>query len=120
MKKSTGLAIIAVSLFQGKEAEADSNGIMPYYLTPVAGNIPNRNVLAGTVAQNSGFVDGKSYLAKWTRLEDDATYGPQYGWTKVQEVTDPMAIIKAEQELGEGRIFDVVKATSEVSQEQEN
>lgn len=121
MNKNSGLAIVAVSTFQGKDAQPDVNGFNSIYLTPVAGVIPNRNVLAGTVAKNSGFEEGKSYLAKFVRLEDDPTYGAQFGWTKVSEVTNPMDIIKAEQELGAGNIYDVDRVSTrvETTQEQE-
>ena len=114
MNKNSGLAIVAVSTFQGKEAQADVNGLMPIYLTPIAGTIPNRNVLAGTVAKNSGFEEGKSYLAKFTRLEDDPDYGVQFGWTKVQEITDPLAVINAEASLGAGNIYDAVRSGARV------
>lgn len=101
------LVIVAISAFNGEDAREDSNGLMPVYLTPIAGKSPNRNVIAGTVAKNSGLEVGKSYLVKWTRLEDDPTYGPQFSWTKVAEISNPMDIIKAEQELGAGTIFSV-------------
>ena len=119
MNKNAGLAIVAVSKFQGENAGTDVNGLMPVYLNPICGNIPDRNVLSGTVARNSGFEEGKSYLAKWTRLEDDAEYGVQYGWTKVNEITDPLAIISAETQLGAGKIFkvaSVVESTVETQQ----
>ena len=107
MNKNAGLAIVAVSKFQGENAKEDSNQLMPMYLNPICGNVPDRNVLSGTIARNAGFEEGKSYLAKWTRLEDDAEYGVQYGWTKVNEITDPLAIINAEAQLGAGRVFKV-------------
>ena len=107
MNKNAGLAIVAVSFYRGENAKEDSNGLMPVYLNPICGDIPDRNVLSGTVARNSDFEEGKSYLAKWTRLEDDAEYGVQYGWTKVNEITDPLAIINAEVQLGAGRVFKV-------------
>ena len=107
MNKIAGLAIVAVSNYRGENAKEDSNQLMPVYLNPICGNIPDRNVLSGTVARNSGFEEGKSYLAKWTRLEDDEEYGVQYGWTKVNEITDPLAIINAEAQLGAGRVFKV-------------
>ena len=107
MNKNAGLAIIAVSMFQGENSGADVNGLMPVYLNPICGNIPDRNVLSGTVARNSGFEEGKSYLAKWTRLEDDEEYGVQYGWTRVNEISDTLAIINAEAQLGAGRVFRV-------------
>ena len=107
MNKNAGLAIVAVSMYQGENAKIDTNGLMPIYSNPICGNVPDRNVLSGTVARNAGFEEGKSYLAKWTRLEDDAEYGVQYGWTKVNEITDPLAIINAEAQLGAGRVFKV-------------
>lgn len=119
MNKNSGLAIVAVSTFQGKEAQPDVNGLNSMYLTPVAGTIPNRNVLAGTVAKNSGFEEGKSYLAKFARLEDDPTYGPQFSWTKVSEVTNPLDIINAESSLGAGNIYDVDRVSSKVESTQE-
>ena len=119
MNKNAGLAIVAVSSFQGENSGADVNGLMPVYLNPICGNIPDRNVIAGTIARNAGFEEGKSYLAKWTRLEDDEEYGVQYGWTKVNEITDPLAIINAEAQLGAGRVFKVssiVESTVETQQ----
>ena len=119
MNKNAGLAIVAVSKFQGENSGADVNGLMPVYLNPICGNIPDRNVLSGTVARNSGFEEDKTYLAKWTRLEDDAEYGVQYGWTKVNEITDPLATINAEAQLGAGRVFKVssiVESTVETQQ----
>ena len=114
MNKNAGLAIVAVSFYRGENVKEDSNGLMPMYLNPICGNIPDRNVLAGT-----GFEEGKSYLAKWTRLEDDAEYGVQYGWTKVNEITDPLAIINAEAQLGAGRVFKVASiAESTVDSQQ--
>ena len=114
------LVVVAVSLFQGEGAKADFNGFDPVYLTPIAGMSPNRNVIAGTVAKNSGLEIGKSYLCKWTRLEDDPEYGPQYGWTKVSEISNPLDIINAEKELGAGKIFDVeAKASTSNSNKKE-
>lgn len=107
MNKNAGLAIVAVSFYRGKNSGADVNGLMPVYLNPICGIIPDKNILSGTVARNSGFEEGKSYLAKWTRLEDDAEYGVQYGWTKVNEISDPLATINAEAQLGAGRVFKV-------------
>ena len=119
MNKNAGLAIVAVSMFQGENSGADVNGLMPVYLNPICGNVPDRNVLSGTVARNAGFEEGKAYLAKWTRLEDDAEYGVQYGWTKVNEISDPLATINAEAQLGAGRVFkvsSVVESTVETQQ----
>ena len=119
MNKNAGLAIVAVSSFQGENSGADVNGLMPVYLNPICGIIPERNVLSGTVARNSGFEEGKSYLAKWTRLEDDPEYGAQYCWTKVNEITDPLAIINAEVQLGAGRVFKVASVAESTVETQQ-
>ena len=113
MNKLTGLAVVAISNFQGKDAQADINGMNPIYLTPIAGRCPNRNVLSGTIAKSAGLEEGKSYLAKWTKLEDDPEYGVQYGWTKVQEITNPLDVINAEEKLGPGLIFNADSASQE-------
>lgn len=107
------LVIVSVSKFQGENAQADKNGLDSVYLTPIAGKAPNRNVLAGTVAMNTGLEVGKSYLTKYTRIDDDPEYGPQYSWTKVSEVSDPLQIIQAEATLGAGMLFDVERAGSQ-------
>jgi hypothetical protein len=85
----------------------DKNGKQAIILLPVAGSMPNRNILAGTTAERSGFEEGKSYLATVRETEVSAEYGRQFQWTKVFEVTSPLEVIKATKELGEGHIYNV-------------
>lgn len=122
--KKSGFAIVKVSEFKGKEATPDKNGMVSMYLHPVCGNVPNRNVLSGTVADSQGFEEGKSYLAQWTIGEDDPQYGPQVNWTTVTgEPLSAMETLEAAQSSlfkGEaGTIFEVSsKAVSTPAQEE--
>jgi hypothetical protein len=100
------LCIVSASLMQ--ERSPDRRGNFPIYLTSVAGRIPNRNVLAGTVAQNSGFEPGSSYLAQVTEIEEDVQHGRQFSWLCVSKVT-PMEVIDMQAKLGAGSMFDVAK-----------
>lgn len=109
----TGLIVATVSqlrvgtqLKSGKTVEADSNGRAPYIFNVVAGRFPNRNIKAGTIVENSGFEDGKTYLIQVRETEADSTYGRQFQFTKTSELGG-IDIIKAVQELGEAVLFNV-------------
>ena len=122
--KKSGFAIVKVSEFKGKEATPDKNGLASMYLHPVCGNIPNRNVLSGTVADSQGFQEGKSYLAQWNEGEVDPTYGAQYNWTAVTgEPLSAMEMLEAAQSSlfnGEaGTIFDVSTGVTAVATPEE-
>lgn len=108
MKKS-GMAIVKVNTFKGSEVTADVNGLMPIYLHPVAGNIPNRNVLSGTIAESLGMVEGNSYIAQWSYM-GEGDYGPIVNWqTLSEEPLSTLDILRTQKEFfnGEsGEIFD--------------
>lgn len=98
-------ALVQVALFG--QGTSDKNGKMPIILIPFAGRIPNRNVLSGTVAENSGFEVGKTYLVSYRRLEDDATYGVRYQFTNFGVVESTLEKVRVGKELGGGSIFNV-------------
>ncbi len=108
----TTQAIVTVSVF-GRES-LDKNGKQALILLPVAGKIPNRNILAGTTAERAGFESGKSYLVTVRETESNE-YGRQFQWTKVCEVSSPLEIIKATKELGDGTVFSVDKVEAEAT-----
>lgn len=91
MKKS-GFAIVKVTEFKGENASPDKNGSLPMYLHPVAGEIPNRNVLSGTVASQQGFVENKTYLAQWSLGDVDPQYGQQVNWNNISG--DPLSAME--------------------------
>lgn len=109
-----GLAIVSISqvrqgttlLKSNKLVEPDKNGKMPYVLTPVAGTIPNRNFISGTVAENLGLVDGKSYAISYREVEKDDTYGRRFVWTKIGEASI-LDVFQAQALVGAGNVFMV-------------
>lgn len=61
-KGDTFLFCGVVSKFAGLDAEPDERGNMPMAIVPVCGTSPRSlNVVAGTVAQTSGFEVGERY-----------------------------------------------------------
>ena len=111
MKKSN-LAIVAISLFRGENATTDKNGESPVYLQPIAGAIPNRNVMSGTVAADRGFIPGNSYAVKWTRNEDqedeDGETYVNINFTNLGKV-DLLQIAEFEEKYGTGSLLDAEK-----------
>ena len=103
------LAIVICQLF-GVES-LDKNGKQAVILIPVAGSVPNKNVLAGTIAERNGMEVGKTYLASVRETEKSEQYGRQFNWNKVMEITNPLDVVRAQKELGEGFVYsaDVVE-----------
>ena len=110
--KNLGLAL--VNPVQFNTDVTDKNGKLPVMLRPVAGKLPNKFIIAGTIAQNEGFEIGKTYLVQIMEREADAIYGRQFTYQKLSEVSSPLEIVKMQKEIGEGIIFDATK-TTEVS-----
>lgn len=100
----TGLCVAAVNTLN--KGNADVNGLMPVILVPVAGQLPNRNVLSGTVAANMGIEPGKTYLFQVREGETDPEYGRRFVFTKLQEMS-ALEILDASAKLGLGKIFSV-------------
>ena len=99
------------------EVRRDRHGKKATLLSILAGKCPNRNVISGTVAEDRGFVHGKTYLAQvQERPEND--YGRQFNFTKLSEAT-PLEIIQAAKELGTAEIFNIDDNTSEKDEVEE-
>lgn len=116
--KNIGMAVVTVQAFRTSEGvSTDKNGKQNVILIPVAGRIPNRQVLAGTVAEQAGLEIGKTYLVNITKLEPDdkqaesrnlEEFPHQFNWTKLSEMS-PLDIIKAPKDLGAPVVFNVEK-----------
>ena len=99
------------------EVRVDKNGKKATLLSILAGKCPNRNVISGTVAEDRGFVHGKTYLAQvQERPEND--FGRQFNFTKLSEAT-PLEIIQAAKELGTAEIFSIDDGTSKENEPEE-
>lgn len=102
--KFSGMAVVTAVELSHKAA--DKNGLLPVMLISVAGTIPNRNVLSGTVADSAGIEVGKTYLVQCTEVEADPTYGRRFNWLKLGEPT-LMEVAQAPKTIGKAGIFDV-------------
>lgn len=111
------LAVVSAATFSS--GEADSNGKMPVILRCIAGRIPNRNVLSGTIAENEGFIPGKAYLAQVRETEASDEYGRQFVFTNVSEAS-MMDIVDAESKLGPAVVYDAALKVEKVTEGEES
>lgn len=134
--KNQGKFLAKVTVFggamdsKGNIISRDKNGLPSIWLTPLAGEIPNRNVLTGSVAQRSGIkldsngvigrgtTTGDSFafrllFGQYTKVGEDERYGDQYTFNILQDLTDSpnvaSEIVQLEQMLGEPSIFTVAR-----------
>ncbi len=96
---------VAVTVKNFMRGNVDRNGKNPVMLVNMAGKMPNRNVLSGTVAENQGFELGKTYLARVREVESN-NYGRQFNWTSVKEL-DALEILDMEDRLGSPEVINV-------------
>ena len=109
--------LATVASFTGsaeQPASPDKNGKMPVILNVVAGQCPNKRIVAGTIAERNGFVVGKAYLFQATEGEPDAEHGRQFNFTAVKEAS-LMEVVEAGKLLGPAALLDAT--TEEVKQE---
>jgi hypothetical protein len=85
----------------------DKNGKSPVMVQCIAGRMPNRNVLSGTVAERAGFEVGKTYLMQVRQAGHDKEFGDDFNFIKVMELTKAADIVEASEKLGKPEIFDV-------------
>lgn len=100
------MIVAAVTNFSGTTTP-DKNGAPPVMLQCIAGSMPNRNVLAGTVAQRAGFEIGKTYLVNVRETGYDDIFGPDFTFVKVMELKSGLDIVQASKELGTPQILYV-------------
>jgi hypothetical protein len=128
----TGKFIAIASIFGGSRDAAgniidrDPHGYPTVWLSVTAGKIPNRQVLAGSVAlragikldsdgiigrgQDKGHVSSTRVIfGQWLHQGDHELYGPQYVFNVIQDLTEstPKDIMEAEAFLGEPEVFTV-------------
>ena len=117
MSRLNTMFLATVVTFTGTDenpAEADKHGKMPVLLNVVAGQCPNKRVVAGTIAERNNFEIGKAYLFQATETEPDEQYGRQFNFTAVKEAT-LMEVVEAGKLLGPAALLDAT--TEEVKQE---
>ena len=113
MTRLNTMFLATVASFTGSNetpASPDKHGKMPVILNVVAGQAPNKRIVAGTLAERNGYEVGKAYLFQATEGEPDAEYGRQFNFTAIKEAT-LMEVVEAGKHLGPAALLDV---TSEV------
>lgn len=100
------------STFNGENAKVDKNGKMPVALQPIAGTSPRGlNILSGSVAENTGFEAGKTYLILASERPADERHGRQFNYAKLGEAS-LMETIAVKKELGDVKLLIAVGAES--------
>jgi hypothetical protein len=100
------MIVAAVTNFSGTTTP-DKNGAVPVMLQCIAGTMPNRNVLSGTVAQRAGFDVGRTYLVNVRETGYDEVFGPDFTFVKIMELKSGLDIVQASKELGTPTILYV-------------
>lgn len=106
MEKFNGMAVVTVSNFTGGDKPTDKNEKQNVILSAICGQLPSKRVLAGTLAQNAGFIPGHSYLCSFTEGETDPEYGRQFNFANGGRV-QPLEILQFLTALGTGVIREV-------------
>lgn len=102
------MIVASVTNFSGTTTP-DKNGETPVMIQCIAGQMPNRNVLSGTVAMRAGFEVGKTYLVNVRETGYDDIFGPDFTFIKVMELNNGLDIVRAAKELGEPRVLFVTR-----------
>lgn len=105
MFEKARLIAVTVTAFSGTTT-ADKNGKMPVMLQLLAGKMPNRQVMAGTVAERNGFEIGKSYLVQVRLRGVDDEFGDDFNWLKTKELS-ALEIIDCVDKLGVPEVIEV-------------
>lgn len=100
------LIVVAVTPFSGTSTP-DKNGEFPVMLQCVAGKMPNRNVMSGTVAKRAGIEVGKTYLMQVREQGFDKVFGTDFSFIKVKELENGTDIAEVVLKLGPPEIFKV-------------
>lgn len=100
------MIVVAVTPFSGTDS-SDKNGENPVMLQCIAGKMPNRNVLSGTVAQRAGFEVGKTYLVNVRKNGTDKIFGEDFAFIKVKELVTGKDIIESVKDLGSAQILTI-------------
>ncbi len=102
------IVLVHVTPFSGTSTP-DKNGKMPVMLQCIAGSMPNRNVMSGTVAERMGLVVDKTYLMQVREQGFDKVFGIDFQFVKITELTSGEDIAKTVKELGLPQIVNFEK-----------
>lgn len=107
MKKQFKGFVAKVELLKSERASEDKNGLMPVILIGIAGEIPSKTVISGTVAQRMGIYEGSIYLFQANEIESDPLYGRQFNFMAISKELSAIETLQASDFVGKLRIVKV-------------
>ncbi|PWN58602.1 hypothetical protein [Chryseobacterium viscerum] len=107
MKKQFKSFVAKVELLKSERASEDKNGLMPVILIGIAGEIPSKTVISGTVAQRMGIYEGSIYLFQANEIESDPLYGRQFNFMAISKELSAIETLQASDFVGKLRIVKV-------------
>lgn len=107
MKKQFKGFVAKVEMLKSEKANEDKNGLMPVILIGIAGEIPSKSVISGTVAQRMGIYEGSIYLFQANEIESDPLYGRQFNFMAISKELSAIETLQASDFVGKLRIIKV-------------
>lgn len=98
------MIVVSVTPFSGTSTP-DKNNKFPVMLQCIAGKMPNRNVLSGTVAERTGIEIGRTYLMQVREVGTDKLFGQDFNFVKIRELMTGEDIARTAKELGKPEII---------------
>ena len=80
---------------------------MPVILIGIAGEIPSRTVISGTIARRMNIQEGYVYLFQAEELEEDVMYGRQFNFMAISKELSAIETLQASEFVGKLRIVNV-------------
>lgn len=105
-KMINNMIVVTVTEFSGTTTP-DKNGESPIMLQCIAGEMPNRNVLSGTVGRRAGFEVGKTYLVNVRENGFDDLFGSDFTFIKVKELETGLDVARTAKEIGNAQIIRI-------------
>lgn len=99
--------VAKVELLKSERATEDKNGMLPVILIGIAGEIPNKTVISGTVAQRMGIYEGSIYLFQADETESDPMYGRQFSFMAISKELSAIETLQASDFVGKLKIVKV-------------
>lgn len=107
MKKHFKGFVAKVEILKSERASEDKNGLLPVILIGIAGEIPSRSVISGTVANRMGIQEGSIYLFQAEEQEEDVMYGRQFNFMAISKELSAIETLQASDYVGKLKIVNV-------------
>jgi hypothetical protein len=107
MKRHFKGFVAKVEMLKSERATEDKNGLMPVILIGIAGEIPSRSVISGTIARRMNIQEGYVYLFQAEELEEDVMYGRQFNFMAISKELSAIETLQASEFVGKLRIVNV-------------